>query len=64
MRVPGSFKPITIQSGGQEPEREPSGHDLKGGTLLIFIQICPCEIKFMHTFQDDQKTIKLFSWDS
>ena len=61
MRVPGNFKPITIQLGGHAPEREPSDHDLKGGTLRIFIQICPFEIKFMHTFQDDQRTIKLFS---
>ena len=45
MRVPGSFKPITTQSGGQAQERKPHGHDLKGGTLLIFIQICPFEIK-------------------
>ena len=57
MRVPGSFKPITIQSGGQAPERKSRGHDLKGGTLLFFIQICPFEIKFMLTFQNDQRTI-------
>ena len=47
---------------GQAPEREPSGYDLKGGTLLIFIQICPFEITFI--FQDDQKKIKLLFWDS
>ena len=47
MSVPGNFKPIPIQSGGQAPEREPSGLDLKGGTLQIFIQIYPFEINFI-----------------
>ena len=41
-----------------------NGYDLNGGTLLICIQICPFKIKFMNTFQDDQRTIKLTFWDS
>ena len=50
LRVPGNFKPITIQSGGHAPEREPCCHDLKGGTLRIFIQICPFPRKKVYAY--------------